>query len=484
MRPVALFCGLLLAGYATLAAAQPATTLPPQIATKLPEWGLRADQVSVYVRRIDEDQPRLNVNPDTPRIPASVVKLLTTIVGLDMLGSSYRWQTDVYLDGPLRGGKLQGDLYIQGYGDPYLSSDAFAGLVRALRAKGLAAIEGDVVFDNSFLNPPEVSRGDFDGNAQSAYNALPAALSVHRQVTDFYLYADEINNRVGIYTDPPLSGVTIVNNARLVNAPCQNRHHQPVLHLVEATATAPAEVRLSGTFASQCAEERHSRLFLTPEQHSAAAFDALWRDLGGQIGGKLRLGVVPRSATHFYRRLSPPLGEVIRDINKASDNLMARMVFLTLGVRHAGAPGSLEKSRQALAAWLTQHGKSTDGVFVDNGSGLSRDTRIRTGDFGELLHWAYQQPWMPELLSSMAIAGIDGTVRRRLRHEAVAGRAHLKTGTVRDASCIAGYVLDRNDRRWVVAVMVNSSQPGQHLGAWRGHAVQHEVLRWVYRGAP
>lgn len=468
---------------ASVARADPATDLPGQLDAQLAEWGLDISQVSVYARAVDATEPRLLVNPEIPRAPASVIKLLTSIAGLSLLGSDYRWSTDVYIDGQILGGQLQGDLYIQGFGDPYLSTDAYAGLLRALRAKGLIAIQGDVVLDNSYLDPPEQARGDFDGAAQSSYNALPDALSVNQQVTELHIYHDLAQGGVGVYTDPPLTGVELVNEASLVDAPCQTRYHNPIAAFIEATATSGPKVRISGSFADQCGDMVVERLILTPPQHAAAAFDALWRDLGGQLSGKIRLGQVPKRARRFHRRQSEPLGILIHEINKNSNNLMARMLFLTLGAQLRGAPGSLEKSRATIHAWLEQQGLPMAELFVENGSGLSRETRISAGDLGELLSWSYGQPWMPELLASMSIPGVDGTTRRRLRREPIAGRAHLKTGTVREASCIAGYVLDREDRRWVVAVLVNGRE-GQALGAWRGHAVQHEILRWIYRGAP
>jgi len=473
---------LLLAAAPTRAA--PLATLPGSLPAKLTEWGLDASQVSVYVRHVEADEPLLAVNPTTPRVPASVIKLLTTIAGLDLLGSTYRWQTDVYTVGEIRNGQLRGDLYLKGFADPYLSPEAFVGLLRTVRIKGVQHVSGDIVFDYGYLAPPEQARGDFDGAEGSAYNALPVALSVNRQVTEVRLFADRAQQRVGVYTEPPLSGVVIANQAQLVEAPCRARDHRPLVQFIEATETAGPTLRIAGTFASACPEESVTELILTPEQHAAAAFDALWRELGGTVGGSLRLGTVPRGATLLHRALSPPLGIVIRDINKNSNNLMARTLFLTLGAQRAGAPGTLEKSRATIAAWLSARGFTFPSLFVDNGSGLSRQTRIAAGDLGTLLVWSWHQPWMPDLLSSMAIAGVDGTVRRRLRQEPVAGRAQLKTGTVRDASCIAGYVLDRNDQRWVVVVFVNAKEPGQQLGAWRGHAVQHEILRWVYRGPP
>ncbi len=455
--------------------------LPQQVDQRLPELALDPSQISLYVRQVDADQPYLSYRAAEPRIPASVAKLVTSIIGLDTLGPEHRWHTEVLIVGAVRDGHLIGDLYVKGYGDPYLSTEAYAALIRAIRAKGIEHIDGDLVFDDSHLLPPMAERGDFDNNPQRSYNALPAALSVNRQVTYIHIYHDRQNGGVGVYTEPPLSALEISNEAKVVNAPCKGRYHRLTATFVEPEEGLP-RIKVAGNFASECPDERVARLILSPEQHAAAAFDALWRQFGGSIGGRVLLGSVPADAELFHRAESQPLGEVIRTINKYSDNLMARMLFLEIGVARDGPPGSVDKSRAVLADWLTDNGFDFPELTIDNGSGLSRDTRISANALGELLFWAYQQPWMPELMASLPIMGVDGTLTRRMRREPIEGRAHLKTGTVRDASCIAGYMLDAEGRRWVVVVLVNAIE-GQTLQAWRGHAVHHDLLRWVYDGA-
>lgn len=471
----------LLIGALVAVPAQGRDALPAQIDRLLPELPLDSAQVSVYVRQVDRAEPTLAFNAEVARAPASVIKLVTSIAALDLLGPEHRWATEVYRVGSVADGTLRGDLILRGYGDPHLSNDAFVGLLRALRAKGIETIAGDLIIDEGQLAPPVVGRYDFDGAGQSAYNALHAGLSLNRQVTHLVIYHDRPNGRVGVYTDPPLSGVDLVNDATLVSAPCQARHHRLNVQFSQPEGER-ARLRVSGSFASECPDERVARLVLRPEQHAASAFDALWRELGGRIEGRIRLGQVPPGAVLVHRLESPPLGEVLRDINKLSNNLAARLVFLGLAAGSGPAPVTLEQARDQLMAWLGERGFVFPELFVDNGSGLSRVTRIAAASLGELLVWSYHQPWMPELLGSMAIAGVDGTMRRRLRFEPIQGRAHLKTGTLCDASGIAGYVLDAHGRRWVVVVLVNAL-PGATLAAWHGHAVQHAVLRWVHDGA-
>ena len=463
--------------------------LPAWIEARLPALTLDPSQISVYVRQVDSPIPRLAVNAETPRIPASVTKLVTSIAALDMLGPDYRWHTDVYVTGQVHGGRLAGDLIIKGFGDPYLTTEAYETLIRAIRAKGVGHIDGDLIFDSGQLLPPEADRRDFDGAGQRSYNALPAPLSVNRQVTVVHIYKDQQTGRVGVYTEPPLSTVQIVNEAKVVTAPCKGRYHRLSVSVSDPTdddppgPPEPPTLKVAGSFASECPEERIRRLILSPEQQAAAAFDALWRELGGSIQGRVRLGKVPRDAALFHRAESQTLAEVLCAMNKYSDNLMARMLFLTIGIEREGPPGAVEKSRDALFTWLAEKGFALPELVIDNGSGLSRETRISAASLGELLTFAYQQPWMPELIASLPILGVDGTLATRMRKEPLEGRAHLKTGTVRNASCIAGYVLDGNGKRWVVVVLVNAPE-GQTLQAWRGHALHHDLLRWVYDGAP
>ena len=467
---------------AALAAGTRSDQLPAEVDQRLPALMLDPSQVSVFVQRVDDAAVHLTVNAEMARIPASVAKLVTSIAALDILGPDYRWQTEVLIDGEIHDGHLVGDLFVKGYGDPYLTTEAYAALIRAIRAKGIEHIDGNLIFDGSHLLPPASARGDFDGAAERSYNALPAALSLNRQVTDLNIYHDRGTGRVGVYTEPPLSGLEIVNQANIVQAPCKPRYHRLTVTYDAPDGGAPS-VKVGGSFASECPDERIPRLVLSPERHAAAAFDALWRALGGTIEGRVLLGSVNADALPFHRTESPPLGEVIRTVNKYSDNLMARMLFIALGIERDGPPGDPAKSREVLNDWLAEQGLDFPGIYIDNGSGLSRDTRLSASSIGELLVWAYHQPWMPELMASLAVAGIDGTLSTRMRREPIAGRAHLKTGTVRDASSIAGYVLDAAGNRWVVVVLVNAL-PGETLQAWRGHAVHHDLLRWVYDGAP
>ena len=450
---------------------------PAAVTKQLRKHQISPDDVSLYVHKLSEAMPRVAFNAKVPRNPASTIKALTTKAGLDILGPTYSWKTAAYITGEVTDGLLQGDLIIKGYGDPNLTPEALWRLLWGVRERGVETVAGNLILDDSFFEPPRTNRGDFDNNPNSAYNALPSALSVSLQTTQIHLLGGGSDGGVRVFTDPPLANVAVDNRLKLVNAPCKRKFHKPAVKLVQEDLRTT--LRLTGTFSAECGETSYPRLMLEPIQHSAGAIVALWRGIGGRIQGEVREGTLPEGARRLHAQESAQLEEVIRVINKRSNNLMARTLFLTLGAKRLDAPGSLPKARQAVKDWLEESGLHFPELVLDNGSGLSRETRISAESLGRLLGFAYASPNMPEFLSSLAIAGVDGTMRKRFRKSDLKGHAHVKTGTIRGTTGIVGYVLDRHGERWIVVSLMNNPR----LQSWRGKGVENALLRWVYEEA-
>lgn len=214
----------------------------------------------------------------------------------------------------------------------------------------------------------------------------------------------------------------------------------------------------------------------TPDQHAYDAFIELWRDLDGVFNGQLKVGKVSDGDELFHRYVSPTLGEQIRLINKWSNNVMTRQLFLTTGVEYSGAPATDQKARDAIKATLREQGIDTNGMIVDTGSGLSRKSRITARQMAQLLELAYRDAFMPEFMSSMSLPGLDGTLASRFRNEDLQGRSHLKTGTLNNVTALSGYMLNRQGRRLVVVIQHNGRKASSSAGA----KVQNEILRWAF----
>jgi D-alanyl-D-alanine carboxypeptidase/D-alanyl-D-alanine-endopeptidase (penicillin-binding protein 4) len=449
--------------------------IPAPVARQMRVHKIDPRDVSFYVRDTAGSEPLLAFNARVARNPASSIKLLTTAAGLDILGPGYRWRTRAYITGGIEAGRLDGDLIIKGSGDPAFSAQDLWRLLWGVRERGIASIGGDLVLDATYFEPPGRGRGDFDGSAASVYNALPHALSVNFQATRVHMLRS--GDGIRVFTDPPLANLEVDNRLRLVKAPCQRKYHKPALLVDERTESAT--LRLTGTFADSCGESDYARLVLSPGEHAAGAALALWQAMQGSIEGQVRDGVLPQGARLLYTLESQPLEDAVRLINKKSNNLMSRTLFLTLGAEQMGAPGTLEKARLTVSGWLEERGLDFPELFLDNGSGLSRDTRISAESMARLLGYAYGAPIMPQLLSSLSIAGVDGTMRKRFNTGPIKGRAQIKTGTLRGATAAAGFVLDRDGRRWIVVSLINNPR----LQAWRGKGIENTLIQWIYEEA-
>jgi D-alanyl-D-alanine carboxypeptidase/D-alanyl-D-alanine-endopeptidase (penicillin-binding protein 4) len=450
--------------------------LPEGVDKVLHKHKIPVADLSLYVSKVDADTPTLGLNALTPRNPASVMKLLTSLMALDTLGPNYQWRTEAYIRGSLRQGILDGDLILKGYGDPVFTPERFWQFLYGLRERGIRVIQGDLILDGSYFAPPQHQRGDFDGRPRRAYNALPHPLSLNFQATQVHLVPDQGNNSIRAFTYPPLDNLQIHNQIKLVAGTCRGKRANPLLHLAEETNGAT--LKLTGQYAASCPEWSKAYLVMEPADHLTGAFSAMWKELGGALKGSVKTGLLPQGSKRFHSVESPTLAQVIRDMNKYSNNLMSRMLLLTMTAEHGVLPASPERGQALINDWLRKWQLPSTLVRVSNGSGLARDAQITAEIVGRMLQAAYASPLMPEFISSLPLVGVDGTMRKRLHNTELVGRAHIKTGSLNNVSAMAGYVQDRHDQRWVVTLIINH----KGLQSWRGKQVQDALLRWVYEG--
>lgn len=460
----------LLAVLPLLAVAQ---NFPPQISAALKSAGIPEGRFGVVVWEAGKAEPAFTHQAQSAFNPASVMKLLTTYAGLEILGPAYAWKTEAYADGPVVNGKLAGNLYIRGYGDPTLTLERVWLLVRDLRQRGLTAIEGDLVADASWFDLPAIDPGRFDGDPRRAYNTPPSALLANFNSATVRVNVE--NSGVKLSVDPLPSGYSVVNQMRLTNGNC-NEEGRPGFELLSGNGGQLLVV--SGNFSRACGEKSYPVNLGEPALTAAGMFLTLWKETGGSLSGQLTQGATPLASVQMARQESPPLAYAIRDINKWSNNVMTRQLLLTLGAEKLGAPGTPEKGVKVVREWLSDKGLQFPELVLENGAGLSRIERISPLSMARLLQVAYQSPLFSELESSLPIAAVDGTMKTRARKNGVAGNAHLKTGSLNGAKNLAGYVLDNRGRRWVVVNFIN------HLNAERGGTAQDALIEWVYQGMP
>ncbi|HNP25140.1 MAG TPA: D-alanyl-D-alanine carboxypeptidase/D-alanyl-D-alanine-endopeptidase [Nitrosomonas sp.] len=475
-----LFILLLACQSVHLLADQQSHQIPIPVKQKLDKAGVPESAVGIYVHEIGADLPIIAVNADVPMNPASVMKLVTTYAGLEVLGPAYSWQTILYAHGKIEAGVLHGDLVIKGYGDPKLDLENFWLLIHRLRQTGLHEITGNLILDYSHYDIPDGDPGAFDGQPYRTYNILPEALLVNYRSTALHFMPEPEKNVVRVVADPIPDSLVLLNNLKLSNRTCGSdwRRFMDIEIQTNQEGSNHMLVTLNGSFSAQCGR----RSFLLGLHDSATytrdLFRRLWWQQGGVFKGDVVVAKAPENLVHIKTYHSPPLAEIIRGINKFSNNIAARQLFLTLGtagsINRSRAPATLDKSEQALKQWLASKQLFFPELVVENGSGLSRNERISARHMGQLLLTAFQSPVMPEFISSMPIAAADGTMRNRMTGTTVSGVAHMKTGTLNSVRALAGYMLNKSGQRFVVAIFVN------HALADRSGVAMDALLQWIY----
>jgi len=426
-----------------------AARLPPAVLQALAKANVPPEAVAVVVQDVSGPvRTRLAWRADEPMNPASLTKLLTTYAALDLLGPAWTWTTPVWVQGSVDAdGVLDGNLVIKGSGDPKLVLERVWLLLRRVQQLGIREIRGDIVLDRSAFVVPEQNPADFDGEPLRPYNVRADALLLNYRAFVLTLTPDAQRNVAAIGFEPPLAGVKVDANVPLLAGPCEDWRGA-----LKADFSDPQRIRLAGGFPAACGERAWALAYGEPKVYNERLLGGLWRELGGKLGGTVRDGPAPATRPTF-EVASPALADVIREINKFSNNVMAQQLFLTLGLQRGGA-GTPEGAREVLRRWLQDRlgPKNLEGTVIDNGSGLSRETRLSAQTLARLLQSAFASPVMPELMASLPVSGIDGTLTRS---RGAPGRAHLKTGSLRDVAGVAGYVLGPAGRRMVLVALVN-----------------------------
>ena len=452
----------------------PATTetraLPRSVDAALARGNVPRDAMVAWVQEVDAARPRLAWQAEKAVNPASLMKLVTTYAGLELLGPAFTWSTPVWLQGTVVEGVLTGNLVVKGTGDPKLVLERMWLLMRRVQQLGVREIRGDIVVDRSAFVPGETNPADFDGEPLRPYNAGADALLLNYRAVLLTFTPDPGHGVATVASDPPLAGVRVDATVPLTSGPCEDWRGG-----LRGELDDPARMHFAGTFPVACGEKVWPLAYADPKSYNARALAGMWAEGGGRLSGVVRDGAAPPLTPSFELR-SPSLAEIVHDINKLSNNVMAQQLFLTLGATQRGA-GTPEAAREVVREFLRSHvGDRTTGVaVVANGSGLSRDSRLSAALLGRLLQSAWSSAVMSELMSSLPVAGIDGTLRRA---KATPGRAHLKTGSLRDVVGVAGYVLADSGRRYVVVGIVN------HANANAARPALEALAEWAASDAP
>jgi D-alanyl-D-alanine carboxypeptidase/D-alanyl-D-alanine-endopeptidase (penicillin-binding protein 4) len=269
--------------------------------------------------------------------------------------------------------------------------------------------------------------------------------------------------------------VSVASGFKLGDRACDDWEDGWVLPEVKKGLAGAIRIRLQGDFPRDCTAETSVNL-IDRVLYADRLFRATWKRLGGTFTGRVRDGTAPADARVLAEHRSRPLGDVVRDVNKSSDNPITRVLFLSMGA--AGAlPGEVTAvaAEREVRAWMARRGIDAEGLVLENGSGLSRKERIRPAQLAAVLRAAASSPWSAEFMASLPIVAVDGGMRTRLRASSAAERARIKTGTLRDASAVAGYVKDESGETYVVVAILNHESANKRVA----RPILDALVDWV-----
>jgi D-alanyl-D-alanine carboxypeptidase/D-alanyl-D-alanine-endopeptidase (penicillin-binding protein 4) len=481
-----------------LQAQEPLQTIPKTVAASLDKNQIPRDAISISVVEIRPDRPgkvsaktELDWRSQQTMNPASTMKLITTLASLDILGPQYRWRTNIYTDGFIRQATLKGNLYLQGTGDPKLIPEELAKMMKALQNLGIQKIEGDLFFDRSAYAPSVMEHNTIDGESLRAYNVPPDPLLYAFRTLSFQLSKSRTADFIDISYTPALSQLKVINQMQLVNQSCDSwKSH--IRFAIEpegngASSNQPITAQFSGNFPKACKDLSYNIVALDANTFLTQGFAAAWELAGGSWiqAPTGKSGTVPLGARLLLQFEGIPLADDVQDINKFSNNVMARQLMLTLALQKMGKPATTENGQLVIQSWLKDLGLQFPELVIENGSGLSRNEAISAAHLNQLLVTAHNLPIADTFYNSLPIAGTDGTMKNRLMthlrkflHLKKKPEARIKTGALADVRAISGYVMSKSGRMYAVTSFIN------HPNARRGIDAHDQLLAWLLDDGP
>ncbi len=445
-----------------------ANELPDSVSQAINQSNISSEQLSASVIAIDDGDLALAWRDNKQVSPASTAKIITTLMGLEILGPHWRWKTQFIAHGHIKKGILNGNLVIIGGGNPgYVIEDLWRDLW-ILKMRGLKKITGDIIIDRSLFAklPSSIA---FDSESRRPYTKeADSALLNYQSVT----FSITPNQNTGLATVAAMTPINKLKAPRTIKLDTANPKCIQWRQRMAVDAHKEWQPHFMGKFPADCPEKFFSYTIDNANDYWQSTLATLMPQAGIDFKGKVRSGVAPEAQQVLLVSDSDDLATVTRTTNKFSNNVTARHIFLTTGLVASGQKqgATYTMARTTLDAWLKNIGIE-DPVYLENGSGLSRFSSVTARAMTAILRYGVTHPRGNEWISSLPIAGFDGTMKKR---EAAMGHAYIKTGLLNNVKTIAGIVYAKSGKRY--AIFASLLGPG----ATEAEQVHDALIDWVY----
>jgi len=442
--------------------------LPQAISDFIYKDKINSNNLSILVTNKTTGEIVASLNPYKSMVPASVAKVATAYAVLLEFGKDFKWPTQIYYSGNIKNGTLNGNIIVKAYGDPTLNAKDLKVFAQKLRSYGIRKITGKLIVDRTFFkNSPKISSG-FDKNYLSEYNAMPDALMFNDHLNRLEI----IPTSKGVITKRSYGdrSFKVINHLKATNNACRKPYNWPKMRFFKDGDGVG--ISLDGTFSSKCHPIILNRVLSKPYKSFYYVFSHYLKQSGINFNGGLRLQAVPKNSKLLFTHYSKPLIQIVAKTLKKSNNLYARHLFLILGAKRHGYPATIKKSQKAIKEILGAKGVLDSDDFIYNGCGLTKDARLKATTTAKILDSAYRD-FGDSWLNALSIAGVDGTLKKRFRHTIVKNRAFMKTGTLKRAKNIAGFVKAKSGKLYNVVIFYNGAK------IWLGKSIQDKIITWL-----
>ena len=441
--------------------------LTNQIDIILAKNEIKKANLSVSLQNVSHDNPLISINSQQQRHPASVIKIITTLGALEILGPNYYWETLFFTDGIVIGNKLKGNLFIKGKGDPFLSIEDIWKIVYEFRKLGILHVEGKVFIDNTFFQNSYINKKP---KSNRLYEVEPNSIMANFKWVDFHINLK--NNVAEILHFPPLENLKVKNQIKISDKPCISKNiklklkEQPEVH----------NVLISGEIPKSCNKYKLSRSVMSAEDYFFYLFKYIWESTdNGRLTSAYSLRKITTGLAPLINWKSKDLGSVVKSTNKWSNNLMSKTLVYSIGYDPKLGRARSKLGIKSINNFLLEHGLLSDTIKIIDGSGLNKEVRASTEDIIRVLNFAWHRNIMPEFVASLSIAGKDGTTRNLFKRKDLRNAARIKTGTLNSVISAGGYIFSKSGAVYSFAAIVNR----ENLSKNKARNTLEDIIRLV-----
>lgn len=432
----------------------PLQTLRTDIEMMLQDKSLAGVQLGLSVTRCRSGEVIFDRDGHVGMNPASNLKILTSIAALELLGPAFSFRTRFMSSGEIKDGTLQGDLYLRGGGNPVWPYEDVWKAIKDLQALGLTHIDGNLIADDTYFDEDRRIPGWIadDDDDSRAFSAQLGALSVNFNTVALLIRPAEM---VG---QPARAGFeTPSRYVVLDNQVTTSSKGGDTLQVVAVEDGPPVKLKASGTIGVNSPAKRLYRALPDPTGYALSLVGEMMQKEGISMAGTRRRGPSPKDARTLHTVYSEPLSILLTYMNKISSNFIAEQVLKTLGAEKKGEPGSSSGGLAAIKEWLMEKGLWDPSIRMVNASGLSTENRISTAQMTRILNYVYEHGrYRWEFIGSLPVAGVDGTLRTRMKGEDAQGVLRAKTGSINGVYAMSGYVLPESGEPLAFSIIANT----------------------------